>query len=192
MEPIYLRFLTRYLLSQPVPRQPAAPSPGGQAAVLVPIILHPQEPTILLTKRSLTLRQHPGQVAFPGGKRDHSDLNLVDTALRETEEELGIARHSVALLGRLPQVYSRYNIDVTPYLGTIHPSQRFIPNPDEVSEVFEIPLADILDRRFYIQTEVINQQRRYTINFLRYPEKMVWGMTASILLQLAQQVEVDF
>ncbi len=187
MDTLYQQFLTRYLLT---PSNISANQEKDQncAAVLIPIVLHPVTPTLLLTKRSANLRQHPGQVAFPGGKYDKGDRSLLHTALRETEEELGIKASQITTLGQLPRVKSQSNFCVTPYIATLTPPLHVIPNPDEVAHVFEVPLHLALDQLNYSFTSVLRQRKLHAITFLNYPEQMVWGMTASLLYTLAKQM----
>lgn len=118
-------FLTRFLLQPPSAGQPNLPR--RQAAVLVPIIAHP-EPTLLLTRRAATLRKHAGQVAFPGGMMDSSDTSLVATALREAWEEVAIPPDAVNVIGVLPPVTSSTGFQVTPVVGILPAGLRWQAN----------------------------------------------------------------
>lgn len=180
------QFLNRYLLSPPLEDSPEIKP--HSAAVLVPIIRHPHAPTLLLTQRSDQLRQHPGQVAFPGGKRDITDQTLYDTALRETYEEVGITAASIQLLGELPTVHSRTGHSVKPFLALVQPTFTLTPNPDEVAQVFEIPLRFLINTQHYAQLKVGDPRNPKTVHFLHHTPQLVWGMTATILYGLAQQI----
>ena len=180
------QFLNRYLLSPQLEDTPEITS--HSAAVLVPIIRHPHTPTLLLTQRSDRLRQHPGQVAFPGGKRDIADQTLYDTALRETYEEIGITAASIQLLGELPSVHSRTGHSVKPFLALVQPTFTLNPNPDEVAQVFEIPLRFLTNPQHYAQLTVGDPRNPKTVHFLHHTPQLVWGMTATILYGLAQRI----
>ena len=112
-----------------------------QAAVLIPLILQPDGLQLLLTRRSPHLRHHPGQISFPGGRRDPLDTSLQHTALRETHEELGIAPSMVQLLGQLPVHATHSQFLITPYLGVLRQMPALQPAAGEVAEAFTLPLA---------------------------------------------------
>ena len=116
----------------------------SKAAVLIPLFLKDDELFVLLTVRSRHLRTHGGEVAFPGGKEDEEDKDIVETALREAEEEIGLPRGQVEVISRLPPSIAKYGIVVIPVVGFI--SKDFVPqpNPDEVEYAFSVPLADFL------------------------------------------------
>ncbi|OHC46926.1 MAG: coenzyme A pyrophosphatase, partial [Rhodobacteraceae bacterium GWE1_64_9] len=114
------------------------------AAVLVPIVMRP-EPTVLLTERTAHLSTHSGQVAFPGGKRDPEDASAQATALREAHEEVGLAASDVQVLGTLPIYITGTAFLITPVVALVDPRAHLNPNPYEVADVFEVPLAFLLD-----------------------------------------------
>ena len=117
------------------------PGPLRPAAVLVPIVLREPEPTVLLTRRTDHLHHHPGQVSFPGGRVEDQDASPIDTALRETEEEISLRRTHVELLGCLPQYQTGTGFDITPVVGLVTPPFDLQLDPFEVAEVFEVPLS---------------------------------------------------
>ncbi|WP_241644904.1 CoA pyrophosphatase [Rosenbergiella metrosideri] len=172
------RFLSHYLLTPML--HDSLSETSHSAAVLVPIINHPQSPTLLFTRRSRQLRDHPGQVAFPGGKRDPTDRSLYQTALRETYEEVGIAPQFIQNVGALPTVNSRTEHCVKPFLALVQPGFRLSLNRDEVEEVFEIPLTHLVEPTHYVRLPFGSQQ----LPFLPYGSHLIWGMTANILLHL--------
>lgn len=163
--------------------------PGGRrlrpAAVLVAIETGGAIPRVILTMRSSALRHHPGQIAFPGGKQDAGDASLHATALREAQEEIGIAPETVDILADLPRHETVTGFDVTPVLARV--TAPFIPhiNPGEVAEVFTVPLAHLLDpARFRVE------QRRWKGTWRRYytvphGPYYIWGATARILRMMA-------
>jgi len=181
-------FLARFQLMQPaLPR----PTRGArEAAVLVPIIRRP-EPGLLLTQRAITLRKHPGQVAFPGGSVDQSDASLVATALRETHEEIAIPPQEVEVIGRLPAVDSVSGFRVTPIVGLISAESAWHASEDEVAAIFEMPLAEALRPSRYQPLDIQRRNQSHRVWLSWYEDYFVWGMTASIIHALAMQVALS-
>jgi 8-oxo-dGTP pyrophosphatase MutT (NUDIX family) len=153
------------------------------AAVLVPVVLH-AELTVLFTQRTAHLKSHAGQVSFPGGRAEPGDASAEFTALRETEEEIGLPARSVEVLARLPDYRTRTGFCVTPVVGLVRPPLALAPDPREVDEVFEVPLAFLLDPA--------NQQRRTrelqgtSVGYyvFEYQRRVIWGATAGMLVNL--------
>ncbi|WP_372603829.1 CoA pyrophosphatase [Actibacterium sp.] len=155
------------------------------AAVLVGISLYHDTPRVLLTKRSSRLKHHPGQIAFPGGKKDDSDRDLVETALREAEEEVGLPADRVEIIGSLPTHETVTGFTVTPVFGLISDAFPLRPERGEVDEVFTVPLSHVLNPdQFVIQSRHWRGLRRhyYTVPYGPY---YIWGATARILRALA-------
>ena len=154
------------------------------AAVLIPLLSHPQGLTVLFTQRTPHLRSHSGQVSFPGGRAEPGDANAEFTALREAEEEIGLRPAAVEVLGRLPDYRTRTGYRVTPIVGLLTPPVAFAPDPNEVAEIFEVPLAFLLDERNRQRRtrEFQGQQVGYYV--FEYGEKMIWGATAGMLVNL--------
>ena len=154
------------------------------AAVLIPLLSHPQGLTVLFTQRTPHLRSHSGQVSFPGGRAEPGDANAEFTALREAEEEIGLRPAAVEVLGRLPDYRTRTGYRVTPVVGLLTPPVAFAPDPNEVAEIFEVPLAFLLDERNRQRRtrEFQGQQVGYYV--FEYGEKMIWGATAGMLVNL--------
>ncbi|MEE8333088.1 MAG: CoA pyrophosphatase, partial [Alphaproteobacteria bacterium] len=115
-------------------------SPFSSAAVLVPLVAHPDGMTVLLTQRTETLRAHAGQISFPGGRFAPGDVTPEDTALRETEEEIGVARQHVELIGRLTEHETGTGYRVVPVVGLLSPPVAVTVDPSEVDHAFEVPL----------------------------------------------------
>ena len=178
-------FVTRFMLQQPAPPRPLRNV--RQAAVLLPVVCHP-EPTLLLTRRADTLRKHAGQVAFPGGSADPDDASLIATALREAHEEVGIPPASVRVLGMLGPVESSTGFQVTPVVGLIPPDTRLVPNTEEVADIFEMPLQEALRLSRYTPLEIERRGIRHRIYLSWYQHQFVWGMTAGIIRELSQHV----
>ena len=162
---------------------PVAPIP---AAVLVPIVDHGAGLTVLLTERAADLKNHAGQISFPGGRVDEGDLDRVYTALREAEEETGLARDAVQVIGTLPDYDIPTGFRVTPVVGWIEPPVEYDPDPFEVAEVFEVPLAHFLDPANHQRhsDEVNGRRRNYYA--MPYQQRNIWGATAGMLYSLYQ------
>ena len=154
------------------------------AAVLVPIVLRQPEPTLLLTRRTDHLHHHPGQVSFPGGRVEEQDGSPVETALRETEEEIRLRRQHIELLGCLPQYRTGTGFDVTPVVGLVTPPFELVPDEFEVAEVFEVPLSFLLDVNNHQlhRAEVRGHLREYYA--MPYGDYFIWGATAGMIVSL--------
>lgn len=164
-----------------------------EAAVLIPVT-KADEPEIILTRRSQQMNTHGGQVAFPGGMKDSGDKSLIDTALREAKEEIGLELGSVEVIGALSQVLSKHRIKVSPYVGLVDPSVKLSPCPDELESLFRVPVSFFLntlpDRidRFGSKNTVLVAP---CWHFYSYE---IWGMSAAILanfLQVAFDFKID-
>jgi len=156
------------------------------AAVLVPVVNQPAGPTLLFTQRTAHLHDHAGQISFPGGRVDDGDTDRVATALREAEEETGIDRERVQIIGRLPDFDIQTGFRVTPVVGWVEPPFELSPDPFEVAEIFEVPLEFFLDpanhRRH--RAELNGTIRHYYS--MPYGERNIWGATAGMLYSLYQ------
>lgn len=159
------------------------------AGVLIPIEMRGTEPYVILTKRASHLKHHPGQIAFPGGKQDDSDVDVIAAALREAEEEIGLPQANVEVLGTLPTHETVTNFLITPVVGRLRDKFDIIAEPGEVEEVFSVPLAHVTNPAlFAIQSRRWRGQRRhyFTVPFGPY---YIWGATARILRGLAERME---
>jgi len=156
------------------------------AAVLVPLINRPDGVTVMLTQRTAHLNDHAGQISFPGGRVDEGDLDRIYTALREAEEETGLARAAVQVLGTLPDYDIATGFRVTPVVGWIEPPVNFAPDPFEVAEVFEVPLAHFLDPSNHQQLSDEVNGRRRNYYAMPYGQRHIWGATAGMLFTLYQ------
>jgi 8-oxo-dGTP pyrophosphatase MutT (NUDIX family) len=162
-----------------------------QASVLVPIVEMGGDARLILTKRAPTLKHHPGQIAFPGGKVDESDDGLVEAALREAEEEIGLPRAKVDALGCLPSHETITGFVATPVLGLISPDFQPRARDGEVAEVFSVPLDHVMERSNYtIQSRRWRGTRRhyFTVPWGPY---YIWGATARMLRALADRMAQD-
>ena len=163
-----------------------APSPVRPAAVLI-AVTDQHEPGVILTHRPLDMREHPGQVAFPGGKLDAGE-DAVGAALREAREELAIDAADVRVIGASDRFVTGSGYDVTPVLGLVPPDLPIIPNPSEVSEWFEAPLGYLLDpaNHRHKQAEWMGRVRPYVE--IEWQGHRIWGITAAILANLARRL----
>ena len=157
-----------------------------EASVLIPILTFKKDLEILLTKRSNNLKNHPGQIAFPGGKKDQIDSSPIETALRETQEEVGLNPKNVEIIASLPSHKTATGFVIKPYLGLINEPFSEILRQGEVDEIFTVPYEYILnEENFSIQTRKWNgSQRSYYV--VPYGPYYVWGATARILLNLSR------
>ena len=157
-----------------------------EASVLIPILTFKKDLEILLTKRSNNLKNHPGQIAFPGGKKDQIDSSPIETALRETQEEVGLNPKNVEIIASLPSHKTATGFVIKPYLGLINEPFSEILRQGEVDEIFTVPYEYILkEKNFSIQTRKWNgSQRSYYV--VPYGPYYVWGATARILLNLSR------
>ena len=154
------------------------------AAVLVPIVDHASGLTVIFTKRTSHLKAHSGQVSFPGGKAEPEDPTPEFTALREAQEEIGLPLERVEVLARLPDYRTRTGFSVTPVVGLLRPPLALTPDPREVEEVFEVPLAFLLDPANHGRESRELQGRKVAYYVMRYGDRTIWGATAGMLVNL--------
>lgn len=160
-----------------------------KAAVLIPVTrLRDRESHVVLTVRSANLKSHAGQISLPGGTSEPEDQDEAATALRESEEEIGLQSHHVEIVGRLGELALPSGFRVTPVIGVIENDLEFTACPIEVADIFQAPLELILNPDAYMQSsyEYQNQQRK--VLELHYEDYRIWGATAAILHHLAVQV----
>ena len=163
---------------------PLQPKP---AAVLVPVVMR-QEPALLLTERASQLRQHSGQIAFPGGRVDPTDASVLEAAYREAEEEIGLSARFISPLGYLDPYLSTTNYLVIPVVAQVSPSYTLSLNPHEVADTFEVPLGFLMDPAHHElhAREWKGRLRRYYA--MPYQERYIWGVTAGIIRNLYERL----
>lgn len=168
----------------------AAGGPVQEAAVLVPLVLRDGGLTVLLTQRTDHLHHHPGQISFPGGRVEHGDDSALATALRETEEEIGLHPRHVEVIGRLPEYRTVTGFSITPLVGLIHPPFDLELDSFEVADAFEVPLDFLLEpgnrQRHRIEYEGV--LREYFA--MPWQGRFIWGATAGMLVSLADLLAV--
>jgi len=165
----------------------AREQPVRPAAVLVPVVDHPQ-PTVLLTQRAAHLNEHAGQISFPGGKIDVTDASPLDTALREAEEEVGLSREFVDPIGYLDLYGTSFGFRILPTVARVRPGFKLRINRSEVDDAFEVPLAFLMDPANH-QThsrQFRGMERSYYA--MPFAERYIWGATAGILRVLYERI----
>lgn len=154
------------------------------AGVLIPIIAHREELSVLLTRRAEHLRYHAGQVSFPGGRMEAGDANIEVTALRETHEEVGIPPAQVEIAGYLDPVLTITGYTVTPVVGLVSPGVELVIDPREVQHAFEVPLSFLLDAGNAQQSTRVLQGVSIPVLEYYYASERIWGATANIVMVL--------
>ncbi len=176
-------------LASPAPtRMP--PSDSRQAAVLVPLFVDAGELWTLLTRRSESLPHHRGQVAFPGGGRETGE-DLWTAALRESEEEIGLPPAMVLKLGQLDEVGSPAGFRIVPCVGAIPHGFESKPSPEEIDEVFAVPVSELANPQLVEDREVVVNGRRRTIRLYHVGRHLIWGLTARILQNLLARLDLS-
>lgn len=158
------------------------------AAVLVPVIDDGDGAKVIFTRRTVTLRKHSGQIAFPGGAIDPEDASPEEAAMREAEEEIGLAPVFVEPVGRLPQYLAATGFRITPVLSVVHRGFELKLNPDEVDDVFEVPLSFLMDPNNHQKGSRVWDGRERHFYQLPYEERNIWGITASIVRTLYERL----
>ena len=152
--------------------------------MLIGIVMR-EQPTVLLTQRTAHLSTHSGQVAFPGGKVDATDRDVVDTALRESHEEVGLERDQVQVLGTISDYVTGTAFVVTPVVGLVSASHTLKPNPHEVASAFEVPLAFLMNPAFHRRHALEAEGRRREWFSMPYQDgdeqRFIWGATAGMI-----------
>lgn len=161
------------------------------AAVLVPLIERCDGITVLLTQRTDHLANHAGQVSFPGGGAEQQDTDSVATALRETEEEIGLASSHIEIAGFLDLYQTVTGFLVTPVVGFVKPGFELAPDPFEVAEVFEVPLSFVLDPRNHQRQSRIFRGERRNFYVIPYKNYYIWGATAAMLVSFYKKLEPE-
>tara|TARA_R110000772_G_scaffold140288_5_gene249499 strand:- start:180 stop:758 length:579 start_codon:yes stop_codon:yes gene_type:complete len=155
------------------------------AAVLIPILSNNNQLEVVLTKRASHLTHHPGQISFPGGKVEKFDANFTATALRETQEEIGLHASCIEVIGQLKPYQTISGYEVTPIVAMVSNHKRYQIDENEVSEVFHVPLSHFLQRQHHIQLPVYHHGEHHKVHFMPYNQYNIWGATAAMLHDLS-------
>lgn len=159
-------------------------TPPRSSAVLLLLFERQGESYVVLTKRTDGVATHKGQISLPGGAMEPEDASLLQTALRETQEELGIEPDQIEILGQLPDVYTSVsNFLITPFVARLAKPPRYRPDPAEVAQVLEVPLSAFRDPEDFWEEERMEPAGKRKVYFFRYGNHVIWGATACILKQ---------
>jgi 8-oxo-dGTP pyrophosphatase MutT (NUDIX family) len=164
------------------------PATYRDAAVLIPVVAREPEATVIMTLRTAHLPSHAGQIAFPGGKIDAGDASPVDAALREAGEEIDLGRGSVSVVGMLAPYLSRTGYRIVPVLGRVEPGYSFHANPEEVADVFEVPLAFLMDPANHRRATRVFYGKERAFYEIPFGERYIWGVSAGIIRGLWERI----
>lgn len=164
-----------------------ASQPGVDAAVLVPVT-NRDDPGVILTRRTDTLKRHPGQVAFPGGRVDPGDADLAAAALREANEEIGLDPALVDVVGLADRYRTVTGFQVTPVIGVVPPGLAYERREAEVADIFEVPLAFLLDTANHVEASVEWQGRERHYYEIMWGDFRIWGATAAMIVNLSRRL----
>lgn len=155
-----------------------------RASVLIPLVLREGGLHLLLTRRADHLTDHAGQISLPGGRQEPSDASAVETALREAQEEIGLHPRHVEVIGLLPEYWTGSGYRITPVVGVVRPPIVLQPDPGEVDEIFEVPLAFLMNGMNHQRRTAVFPNGQRTFYAMPYERFFIWGATAAILRNL--------
>ncbi len=164
------------------------PGDSLHAAAVLIAVTDRRDPGVILTRRTDTLSRHAGQIAFPGGRIDADDHDAVAAALREAEEEIGLPRSVVTIVGATDRYRTGTGFDVTPVVGVVPPDLVFVPNAGEVADVFEVPLGFALDTTNHVEATVEWQGHNRHYYEITWDGQRIWGVTAAIIVNLSRRL----
>ncbi|PIW61610.1 CoA pyrophosphatase [Shewanella sp. CG12_big_fil_rev_8_21_14_0_65_47_15] len=185
-------FRLRFNLHPLAAQDPAALPHLGlrKAAVLIPLLDINGELNLILTQRPMHLRAHPGQISFPGGKIEPNDPDAIAAALREAEEEIGLLRQNVDVIGTFPAHNTFTGFEITPVVGIIKQTFEFKLDPGEVADCFTVPLSFFIAPGNRHQKRFLRQGRYYCVHFIPYQQRFIWGATAAIIDHLCRHLSI--
>lgn len=161
------------------------------SAVLMPIFSENQELKFILTKRTESLKRHRGEISFPGGRKDKRDKSLEETALRETDEEIGVAREKIKIIGRLDDLFTITRYIITPFIGVITEKVKCIPNGTEVAELLYIPFEVFLHKEKFAERNIPQNGTNFPVYYYYWNNYEIWGASAHIINQF-MEIIFDF
>lgn len=159
-----------------------------QAGVLIPLFEREENAHVLLTQRAASMRKHSGQISFPGGKVEDGDANIVETALRETHEEVGIENHEIEIVTKFHDFETPYYSCITPVVGTFSYPQQYEMQESEIATILEVPIPDLLNPSIHHTEQREYRGNIYTLHFYDWENKdttyQIWGATAGVLTKI--------
>ena len=155
-----------------------------QSAVLILLLEIDQALHVVLTKRALHLRHHPGQISFPGGKVEPDDNSCIDTALREAKEEIGIDAEHIQIIGQLDDYQTITGFNIRPVVGLLKQAVKYQPDSNEVAEILHVPLQHFIEKEQHVTLMIERSALRYPVHYMPYKGHNIWGATAAILNDL--------
>ncbi|WP_294329838.1 CoA pyrophosphatase [uncultured Sphingomonas sp.] len=164
------------------------PAQVPSAAAVLVAVTDRAEPGVLLTRRNANLRRHAGQIAFPGGRIDPDDADAIDAALREAEEEIALPRRLVEVVGTVERYRTVTGYEVTPVIGVVPPDLSLTPAEAEVEELFEVPLAFLLDDANHLKKTALYQGHERHYYEILWNDYRIWGATAAMLVNLSRRM----
>ena len=184
------QFKSSFLLTPLAARKiPLNKPPTRKAAVLIPLIERNSRLFVLLTQRAHHLKHHPGQISFPGGGVQSDDGSLINTALRETHEEVGIDANKVKIIGKLQNYHTISRYEVTPFVGFVNPDYQLHIDKNEVDDVFEVPWQFFLNRVNHHRLQFKRFGHNHDVHFMPFKDRFIWGTTAAMLHDLVSHFE---
>ena len=180
----------RHVIASDIIAKRQAAGKVTQAAVLVPLLSREEGLSVLLTQRTNHLRDHAGQISFPGGRMDPGDSGPNDTALRESEEEIGLDRNRVEIIGHMPQYLTVSGYSVTPVVGLVQAQAEYVLDEFEVADVFEVPLKFLMDPANHQVRMWQSEQGSRRFYAMPYENRFIWGATAGMLRNLYHLLKV--
>ncbi|WP_448211158.1 CoA pyrophosphatase [Colwellia sp. MEBiC06753] len=155
-----------------------------EAAVLVPLIEQQGELAVIFTRRASHLKHHGGQISFPGGKVEPNDKSLIDTALRESNEEIGLLGQDIDIIGQLKPYQTITGFNITPIIGLLNTEPHFAIDQNEVAEVFTVPLQHFIQGNSHTHVAMYHKGKKHKVHFFPYQKYNIWGATAAMLADL--------
>jgi 8-oxo-dGTP pyrophosphatase MutT (NUDIX family) len=180
----------RHVIASDIIAKRQAAGKVTNAAVLIPLLLKEEGLSVLLTQRTNHLRDHAGQISFPGGRMDPEDQSPNDTALRESQEEIGLDPKRVEIIGHLPQYLTVSGYSVTPVVGLVQTQAEYVIDEFEVADVFEVPLSFLLDPANHQVRLWQSEQGGRRFYSMPYENRFIWGATAGMLRNLYHLLKV--
>ncbi|WP_286225765.1 CoA pyrophosphatase [Polynucleobacter sp. HIN7] len=174
----------RHVIASDIIAQREAEGLITEAAILLALVMQPNGLNVLLTQRTDHLHDHAGQISFPGGRKDHADESIISTALRESEEEIGLSSDHIDVIGTMPEYLTVSGYRVTPVVALVEPPRAYRPDPFEVADVFEVPLPFLMNPANHEVRVWHSDEGSRRFYAIPYADRFIWGATAGMLRNL--------